>query len=427
MKQATLVIVGAGASGLLSGVIAAREGLSVLILEATDKIGTSILRSGNGRCNFSNTHLTPADYNHPEFMKTLVTEDASQRVQHFFEELGLTCYVEEDRLYPGSRVALSVLNVLTRELDAYGVEIHTKTPVERILYDEDAQTYRLYGAENTLLAEAPYVIWAGGGTSFQTIAHELDLGHAALTPLLTPLSCDVSLLFGLSGVRAQANVTLVDAKKQVKTQEYGEVLLRDYGVSGIAVFNVSRYVEPGSRLLLDFAPELTHAEVEALLTQQLERTPGLDKATLFDGIVHPHLGRRLLELLQPGGWDAIQEAYALSRRKGKQKSKKRLSHQDTSILPVTTVDVRDAASLIKQFEIAVYERTELAQAQVTRGGLELREVDPHTLAVTKYPGLFITGEALDVDGRCGGYNLGWAWLSGHAAATEVVRRATSHA
>lgn len=434
-----VAIVGGGAAGLLAALACSAYDCTVTVYEKLDKVGTSILRSGNGRCNFTCNSVAPEFYNAPHHVSELFKtcqDSPSQTILTLFSSLGLLSLCEEGRYYPASKSAASVLAVLRDHAQANGVTFVVNTEVVRIVADEiegAEKPLTLYEADNTVLGSYDAVIWCGGGSSFERIAYELGLKHTQLVPLLTPLACDVPFLNDLSGVKAHCTVSLVDGHGHIQAQERGEVLLREYGLSGIAIFNLSRHLSSSGRntLILDLVPDLTFEELEAYIEHQLKlRCCVNDKPHAFngllDGIVHPLLGRRILELTQSDGFERVIEELGdqscFSQRKSlKRKNKqKRISQRSRELIPVDTVECDALAALLKNLEIPVFGTTEHGSSQVVRGGLDLHEVNPQTGQVISYPQLYVCGEALDIDGACGGYNLSWAWLSARGAAYALA-------
>lgn len=410
-----LAIVGGGPSALMAALLLQKKDVEIDLFEASDKLGWTIMRSGNGRCNFSNADLHAHHYLHEHEVAQVFKEHPEQEILNLFEGLGLSYTLEDDRYYPKSLHARSVLNVLLREIvSGNTLRMHTNTRVNKLVryktgegvkpIDDDQYPFTLFDEQNTLIGQADKVIWAAGGGSFKDFACQNQLAHTELTPLLCPIKCTSHVLKGLSGIRAQARVSLSDEKYLTYAQEYGEVLIRSYGLSGIAIFNLSRHLQENSRVIIDFAPDMTFDELCSYLDAIIAQNPNSDYAQLLDGLLHPDLGRRIMELTQDGA-EAI-----LFDLEPKRKSAKKLLYPPTNI-PVSATDTPSIAALVKNFELPAIGTTQHNSAQVLRGGLELRELNLDTFELKRIPGLYVLGEALDVDGDCGGYNLAWAWMS----------------
>ena len=374
-------VVGGGAAGLAAAITAAEAGASTVVLERDLECGRSILATGNGRCNFSNANLSPAAYNQPDFVGAVCGPLFLDGVLDFFRDCGLVWAVEDGRLYPASFQAASVRNVLLARAGRAGVA----TACGRAVTAVSAQVRRDSGGNGafrvTFEGEAPglcgtlaarRVVWtAGGGTSDALAA--LGLATVPTRPVLCPLACDDSgalPLAQLDGRRAHATLTLLRHDLPLAS-ERGEVLFRSYGVSGIAVFNLSRLAEPGDTLVADLLPQTDEED----LAQVLRR------GTPLDGAVEPAIAQALLDAARARG----------------NTSPGALAHA------------------VKHVTLIVRGLADTNHAQVTRGGLAVEGFSPHTLQSKVVPGLFAAGEALDVDGACGGFNLSWAWASGMVA------------
>lgn len=360
-----VAIVGGGASGLAAAIAAAEAGASVVVLEQDLACGRKILATGNGRCNFAAADLAPSVYSCPGFVAPVLGAHPTDDVLAFFLEAGLAWTQDGTRLYPLSRQAASVRDVLLARAGRAGVMLACARSVQKLASSQDGWTLSYAGeaGQGTLSARA--AILAGGGSEAASLAPQLP--HVPKEPILCPLAASGLPFARLDGKRAHGRATLLRGGETVAAEE-GEFLFRSYGVSGIAAFNLSRVAEAGDTLVLDLAP--------GYAASQLARLIGL--AGSAAGVADPALATLLSEL---GG-----------------KNPKRM------------------AGLLKGLRCRIEGRADTTHAQVTRGGLATSAFDPATLeadpARSGGRGLFACGEALDVDGPCGGYNLGWAWLSG---------------
>ncbi len=383
-SAADVVVVGGGAAGLAAAITAAEAGAVAVVLERSPECGRSILATGNGRCNFCNTNLGWEHYNDPAFVEAACGPTFLGDVLDFFAGCGLTWAEEEGgRLYPLSRQAASVRSVLLARASRAGVTLapaREAIGIERLGSDTDATRWRVlwrddFGERHTHAIPAGSAILASGGGS--ELARGLGLACAPFEPVLCPLACTPADADGvtedggapslnlatLDGRRAHADVRLLRDGREL-ARESGEVLFRSYGLSGIAIFDLSRVVRPGDRLVLDLTCGLDAAELAHL-------SP--------DGVLDPVIAAEL----EP---NALVRARALT--------------------------------------FAVDGPAEPERAQVTRGGLLTSQFDPATLEARDLPGLLAAGEALDVDGACGGYNLAWAWKSGIVAGRAAAERAS---
>lgn len=429
-EMKTLAIVGGGAAGLAAAVAAGERArakgasLEIVIYERDDRVGRSILATGNGRCNFSNAKLDANAYRNSAFVQDAlrglsasfdatederygkIRRDNSDDVHAFFYRHGLMWRAEDDgREYPLPNKASVVVDVLrAAAADAGASEVCgcAVTAVESPRSGGGRFTLRMADGR---LERADAVILASGHA-----AQSLDAAGLKVLPsqpVLGPLrvvDVDIPFVRELDNIRVRCTVSLLrageDSAWQVVASERGELMFRKYGVSGICVFNLSRFAEAGDVLSIDLldADELADAEQflfsrRKLLSSTFDRA--LTYADMLRGLVLPRVADALLKRagIAPGA------AF------GKP-------------------DVPKLAALLTQLELTVAGIGDESICQVHRGGLDVDGFDPHTMAACEIPGLFAAGEALDVDGPCGGYNLHWAWasglLAGRSAAEQLI-------
>ena len=414
-------VVGGGAAGLAAGIAAAEAGASVVVLDAGTECGLSILATGNGRCNLANADLSPSHYNDPAFVGSVMGPTPVEDVRAFFEESGLLlCQYANGHVFPRSLQAASVRHVLLARAQRAGVVLAAARPVVRVSSmtaadgacsdsvednpqhalcartssaelreapTDDGQRDSAFEVANGVLpldADAPFVadrtlaarsvVLATGGVN----ARELELPEleqVPRSPVLCPLACS-HLPWGamLAGRSVPCVLTLERAGEEVFCEE-GTLLFRNYGLSGIVTFNASRVARQGDWAHIDLLPELREAE----LSQVLEARGDAALA----GLIDPEVASVLIDV-------------ASSRK--------------------------ELLGLVKHLTLRVEGPAEPEHAQVMRGGLATSGFSPDTLESRRVPGLFACGEALDVDGSCGGYNLSFAWISGLRAGKAAAQR-----
>ncbi len=399
-----VIIIGAGASGLMAAITAAGSGSSVLVLERKEKAGKKILATGNGKCNFTNLVQEPECYRSDDSafaMKVLSCFDVKKTLA-FFEELGIYPKERDGYYYPNSEQAASVLQVLLKECERLGVRMQYNEQVIEIMEPEYTvvtkdidQKQRSYHCEKLILA-------AGGCASPQLgsdgSGYELarKLGHTVIKPLpaLVQLKSPNKNCRTVSGVRTFAKVTAV-ADGKLLTEETGEIIFTDYGISGIPILQISRYIvkalDAGRKtwLKLDFLKDLSAETVLSILKKRISRNPDLTYEEMLVGLLNHKLN------------------YILIKETG----------ADPTIL-VGKVTERELQALIRQlkeYELPINATNSFENAQVCAGGINTGEIDPSTMESRLHKKLYFTGELVDVDGTCGGYNLQWAWSSGFVA------------
>ena len=397
----TVAVIGGGASGMMAAVTAASEGARVILLEHKDRIGKKILSTGNGRCNFTNIHQEPICYHSedPMFPWEVVEKFNAQTVISFFLQLGVYSKNRNGYIYPNSDQASAVLDAFRMELDRLKVEIRTGVECREIRPGKKGFTI-LTDQEPV---RADRVILCAGSKAAPTTGSDgsgydlaKKLGHRILPvlPALTALKCEEKFFKSIAGVRANGSVSIWSGDECI-AKDTGEIQLTDYGISGIPVFQVSRYA---SKLLyekketdavLDFMPDFTKEQTNAFLRARAKTRPDKSAEMFLIGLFH----KKLCDL-----WIRLSEI-PRQRKAGE----------------LTEDEIARLTSLIKEFSVRVRETNPYDKAQVCCGGVDTREVNPETLESVYVPGVYFAGEILDVDGMCGGYNLTFAWASGYVA------------
>ncbi len=409
LKKRSVLVIGGGAGGLCAGVAAAEAGAAVTILEKRVKPGKKLLATGNGRCNLAN--LGPARYfGDGGFARQVLGQFPVERLLSTLEGWGLPLTREEERVYPAVRQASAVLSLLTERLNALSVRIVTEADVRSLEGGKNGFTARTadgqtFSADACVLATGGL---AGGALGCTERDYQLAerLGHR-VTPLfgaLSPIETQPAPPKALSGLRLRAYVRLWAGKKCLQA-ESGEVLLTDYGVSGICVMQLARAAREA--LTQGRSPHLT-----------VDLSPLLLPDPLPFGPIAPDTADRRPDIL------------ALLRHRIQS-----LPKQDPlcGLLPDALAHrLRDrgpeeTARLLSAWPLPIKRVREAAYAQVTAGGVETGGVDPLTMGSRLCPGLYLAGELLNVDGACGGYNLQFAMISGILAGRSAAAQSNPSA
>ena len=389
---------------MMAAILAARNGAEVTILEGNDRVGKKILSTGNGRCNLGNVNFGQEMYStrNPEQLKGWLEQFDTNDIIEFFEVLGLLTKQKNDGLYPVSEQASSVLDTLRFEL-AREQRIHVRTgcKVESIRCDERKKCILLRGGGEDFSFDR-VILTCGGRAAPKTgsdgSGYRLAemLGHSLIpvVPALVQLKCREDWFKSVAGVRAEAEIVLEDPKAGT-VAERGELQFVDYGISGIPVFQLSGRVNYILRekkeveLKIDFLPDHTKEDFpEKLIRARMPIESCSTVEEYFTGV----LNRKLMTLLiKLAGLKPTEPA-------GDAKTEK----------------IRRVYELCRELKVHVTGSNSFEHAQVCAGGVPLDELT-EKLESKKVPGVFFAGEILDVDGRCGGYNLQWAWCSGWLA------------
>lgn len=409
MKKNSVLIIGGGASGLAASIHAARNGAEVTILEHNDRVGKKILSTGNGKCNLTNLHMNAECFRggDPRFIQSVLDQFTVRNTLDFFGELGIYPKIKNGYVYPNSEQAASVLDVLRQEAEYLKVRVITQAHTAHIRpQGRNSGFITEYGGGRQ---QSDTVILAAGSkaapvTGSDGSGYELakELGHRIVRPLpaLVQLRSDKNPIFKqLAGIRTEALVTIVSEGKRLAFDR-GEVQLTDYGISGIPVFQVSRFASNALdrkktvTALIDFLPDLDAGGVRALLESRKAFRPQKACEDYLTGLFPKKLAHVLLK----------QAGIALSVQAGS------LSSRQLSAL----------TGQIKEFGVPITAANPFANAQVCCGGVDTSQICSDTMESRLLEGLYFAGEIMDVDGICGGYNLQWAWSTGAAAGRNAA-------
>ncbi|MDO4491539.1 MAG: aminoacetone oxidase family FAD-binding enzyme [Lachnospiraceae bacterium] len=388
-----IVIIGGGASGLMAGIMAARAGAAVTILEKCEKPGKKILATGNGRCNLTNRNQEISCYHgDKERIRRVLSGFTPEETLSFFHGLGLFTKERDGWVYPRTDQALSVVNLLLQEYASLKGKLKTLEEVTEIRKEDQGFTVYTkgwhYQADAVIVAcGTPASNIEGVSGDALKLARDFGITCREFRPSLVPLKCRRENYFAKwAGVRTQAVLELVCEGRTVQT-ETGELQLTDYGISGIPVFQLSsragELLEQGKKpsVKISFLPDFQRTELENSLKNLKSNYPDRKPEQLLAGL----LPDKLLA--------------ALSGKK------------------TTLEQLLDRAFCT---ELTVTACGALKQAQICAGGISLDQLTEHMEAKNQ-PGLFFTGECTDTDGRCGGYNLQWAWSTGAVAGIRAAR------
>lgn len=369
-----LAIIGGGMSGMIASILASRRGYKVVIIESNDRLGKKLLATGNGKCNLTNMVMNTSCYNN-DIIGDILTEYTPSRMREDLLEMGLVTKVKNDRVYPYSEQATSVLDVIIENINSYGVSVMMSTTVNNIDWSAEENCYVLDNSGPEIFAEM--VCLASGSTAC--------FGRNSLSLLscidheVVPLKCGLSAFdvedsgdtLGLSGVRQEGLVTLyVDG--EAVASEFGEIQFRSDAVSGIVMFNMQSRLawldRTRGEVGIDFMPEYTIEELEQLTENDIAFSLGMLNKNLMNKI----------------------------RNKG--------------------------LASIKDYRIKVRVCDNMKLAQVTSGGLDISMFSLADMQSCLWSNIFAIGEVLDIDGLCGGYNLHWAYASASKFANSLEEK-----
>ena len=418
-----VVVIGAGAAGLLAAAVAAERGRRTVLLEKNRRPGVKILMSGGTRCNL--THATDkwgiirAYREQGSFLHSALAALSPADLVKLIEDEGVPTKVEETgKVFPVSNRATDVLEALLRRLGRSGAELSLEAPVTAIERNESgfvihrrtqpAQKESASSGETTTVRASRVILTTGGqsypgsGTTGDGYAWAAALGHTIVPPrpALVPLTTDAGWVREISGVTipdvgvslmAAANAKPIDHRR-------GSLLFTHFGLSGPVILDISRTVTAAAdptllQLACDFLPDLRAEQVDAMIR---EAASGDGKKQVA-AVVAPTLPRRLIEQL-------LKLAEVPVEKKGAELTKKSRG---------------DLVVAIKSARVPITGTRGFAKAEVTAGGVALAEIDSRTMQSKLVPGLYVAGEILDLDGPIGGYNFQAAFSTGYLAGMSV--------
>ena len=482
-RKTTVAVIGGGAAGMMAAIEAARAGAIVTLIEKNPQLGKKLAMTGNGRCNYTNLDMSDRIGGkfrgfHPEFAAPSLDALPPEAVLDWFRAIGVEPRFRGSYVYPNSDQASAVVDALREELHRLSVKVYYNAEVKSVQrVDADAEFsaakasmpgkaasaseirekrnagYFMIQCTDAVV-KADRVILAAGSKAAPKTGSNGDgyfiarkLGHTIVpyVPALCGIRCAGDAFRALAGIRTEAALELVIDGHSVD-REAGELQLVDYGISGIPVFQLSRYaayaLQEGKKaaVYINFLPGFTEAgaavrnskrassasgistiEVSAaknaqnaraevsccaakaedpkdlavqLYRQRQERLAGRKMESFFTGLLHQKLGQLLLRMASV--------------------------RPELPVAELSEKQLRSLASLSVRFKAECVEMNGFLQAQVVAGGVDTTELDPGTMASRLVPGLYFAGEVLDIDGICGGYNLQWAWASGFVAGRHAA-------
>ena len=400
-----VIVVGGGASGFFAGIFAALSGANVTILEKNSKFGKKLLVTGNGRCNLSNTayYLGVFRGQNEEFAWDAFDEFPMSKTLAFLSQIGLYTKNKDGYLYPYSEQAQSLLDVLDNKARQLKVKLKTNIEVKEIRKNKENNKFEvvtsgwIYQADRVILSTGSSASLVEGSSEGGYRLAE-SFGHSIIKPLpaLVAVKGRDDFYGQWAKIRCPATIYLeVKEPFSVEKEEWkslrlakGELQLTEYGISGIPTFELSRYVarlaqeKVDMRFRIDFMPDFSEQNLISFLEIREKNLGKEDFSALLTGVFH----KKLIPLFSRG----------------------------CQTLP-------DLAYRIKNFMFSIDNTLSKDHAQVMSGGVNTKEINPLTMESKLCRGLYFSGELMDVDGTCGGYNLQWAWTSGAIAGQAAAK------
>lgn len=420
MGKRTVAVTGGGAAGMMAAIAAAEAGAKVILIEKNEKTGKKIYITGKGRCNLTNTCADEEFFSHvvsnPKFLYSAIYGFDSAAVCSFFENAG--CRLKEERggrVFPVSDHASDVIKALNRRMDELGVDVRLNSDIRTVSVkgtQEAPAGFEIKLADGTLL-NADSLIIACGGKSYPTTGSDgsmfdilREMGHSIKEPVpaLVPFNIAEKDECAAAQGLALKNVGMIikDGKKKLY-EGFGEMLYTHFGLSGPLVLTASSYYQKkrpeGAKLYIDLKPALSNEQLDTRILREFED----NKNKGFSNVLGSLLPGKLRDVFPA--------------RLGIPADKK--------VNSITKEERRVLVETLKSLEYNITGCRGFDEAIITQGGVNVKEVDPSTMESKLVPGLYIAGEALDVDAHTGGYNLQIAWSTGHLAGVSAAQNQSS--
>jgi len=405
-KVYDLIVVGSGAAGMMSAIIAAREGKSVLLLEKLSKIGAKLKATGGGRCNLTNT-LSNEEFmsrfgRDGRFMSPALEALDHKDLMEFFRGIGVESHAPDGyRVFPITHSSSTIINAMAQEMQNLGVTVLCSQKAETLEHD-GVKVTGVHTVTDTFQANA--VVIASGGMGYPVLGAEGDgypmaesVGHKVtdLFPAMMPLKVKEKWVENCRADTIAKVAIRVDMKKYKKLSAKGDLIFTKGGIRGPVVLDFSREITPllskfdEVQVLANLTKGMNEEQVREHFKQSLAKNPHQNILELVTILLPESVSIELCKLSE------IDPALSLSKQKGQ--------HRDKLI------------QLLAWTPLTINGHDGFKMAMITRGGISLKEIDPYTMQSKKINGLYFCGEVMNLDGPCGGYNLQWSFASGYIA------------
>ncbi|MCR5143929.1 MAG: NAD(P)/FAD-dependent oxidoreductase [Lachnospiraceae bacterium] len=415
-----VIVVGGGASGMMSAIAAADAGNEVILLESNEKLGKKIYITGKGRCNFTNASdiedVFEAVVSNKKFMYSAFYTFTNSDVLDFFEKAGMPYKIERgNRAFPVSDHSSDVIKTLEKSMKSKGVKVFLHTFVSEILtedyFENEKSKYirKIIGVrlKNGDVLNCDNVILANGGNSYQTtgsdgngykLAKKLGLKVTDIRPALVPLVTKEGYIPFLQGLSLKnVSISIFNGNKKLY-EDFGEMLFTHFGISGPIVLSASSYISkylPGElKAYIDLKPALSAEQLDKRLLREFDENQNKQIKSIIPHILPNKMSSVFLDL---AGID-----------------------ENTVINSITRQQRENMVNVMKHFPMTIIDTRGFKEAIVTQGGVGIKEINPSTMETKKVKGLYVVGELLDLDALTGGFNLQIAWSTGYLAGSSII-------
>ena len=398
-----VIVIGGGASGMVAAIVAARGGADVIILERNNNNGKKILVTGNGKCNYFNDDFTSSHYytSSDIDLSLLINDKNKDKVLEFFNSIGVVPMIKNGYYYPYSNQAISILNSLLIEIDKLNIKVINDCKVEDIIKDKNSYIVvsdnDKYICDKVILASGSYSYYKYDDINSYDIASKLGLTIIKPMPSLVQLVINNNITRKWAGVRVNGKVKLYENDTFIR-EEVGEINFTDYGISGICVMQLSGIVARGLgknkyNLSINFVSNIADNvnDMVNYLDKYNDKCANRKIIEIVDNLVNYKIGNIIFNEYKDKYYNELSYDMKL-----------------------------DIAKRLVSYSIDIDGTKGYKESQVCSGGVSLDDIDINTMESIKNKGLYIVGELLDINGDCGGYNLGFAWISGIIAGSSCV-------
>lgn len=399
MQIYNTAIIGGGASGMLCALkLSEKRENQILLVERNDRLGKKLSATGNGQGNITNLNLDITNYftTQPKKVEKIIDAFNNHDLIEYLTSLGgLFIPDETGRVYPASKQASSVTDILRMELARRkNVKVLLSTKVKAVckknnIFSIETESDKLFCQTLVFSAGGKVAKHFGTDGSFFEIVKSMGHSVTKLTPSLVQFKTPLENIRTMKGIRSECEVSLFEGDKLLKSTR-GDVIFTDYGVSGNAIFKLSSYLTDKNKIKINFLPNVDESVLENLLLKKISKYPQLKYDDLLCAILNNSIARSIIKYCKLNGSDICKK-------------------ENISII----------IGAIKEFKLEIIGTLGFDYAQVTKGGVPTEEVFDD-LSSKKISGLYFTGEILNVDGECGGYNLQWAFSSAACVANAIL-------
>lgn len=403
-----VLIAGGGAAGMMAAISAAKNHNEVHIFEKNEKLGKKIYITGKGRCNITNSSDLDEFFDNiitnKKFLYSSIYTFSNDATTEFFKEAGLEIKIERgNRVFPASDKSSDVIKCLEKELRELNVNVHLKTGVKDVICDEGV--FEKIILENGSEVRGDALIIATGGISYAATGSTGDgykfakeVGHTIIKPepSLVPLESDEEFIKELQGLSLKNVKASLYSEGKLIHEDFGEMLFTHFGVSGPIILSISSFIKEKHKklkLVIDLKPALDDQQMDKRILRDFEEFKNKSFKNSLDKI----LPKKLIPVIinQSG------------------------INPDKKVNEITKPERINLANAIKGLEIEIKGRRSFKEAIITRGGVDVKDIDPSTMESKKIKGLYFAGEVIDIDALTGGYNLQLAWSTGYLAGISI--------